>query len=507
MDANNKRLVKNTIIMYVQVVVNLIVGLLTARLLLQALGASDYGTYNVVGGLVSMMVIISNPMMTGAQRFFSYDLGKNDDEQLAKDFSTTNFIYWILAFVILFLLETIGLWFVNYKMEFEDGRMDVVNWVYQFTVFSFFLNVIAIPYNALLLAHENIFVSSIFEILQKVFQLVAVVLLWFIPYDNLISYSAMMFFISAAMRIAPQLYCRFKYKETKLLLEFDKKYFRTILAYSGYNSIGVVAIVGMEQGINVLLNMFFGPIINAAKGICTSVTGILQSLTTNIYTPARPQLAKYYATDEQTRMWRLVEMATKVMFIVSMILTIPLFIEIKYVLTIWLGDYPHYTPLFIQLSLIANLISINGTMLCGVLQAANRIRNQQLTAAALNLLNLPLAYFALKMGCEPSVPFLIMIILNLCSLYVTIKVTGHDLNRRMSFFFTILIRLLLALILTSIPSFIISQMMCEGLLRFALVLITSMSFCSLTAYYIVLRKSEREYAVSLLKSYRSTRKK
>ena len=135
MDSNNKRLVKNTAIMYVQVAINMIVGLLTARLLLQALGASDYGTYNVVGGLVAMMVILSNPMMTGAQRFFAYDLGKNDEKQLARDFNTTNLIYWILAFVVLFILETLGLWFVNNKMEFEYGRMEVVNWVYQFSIF------------------------------------------------------------------------------------------------------------------------------------------------------------------------------------------------------------------------------------------------------------------------------------------------------------------------------------------------------------------------------------
>lgn len=501
MDSNNKRLVKNTAIMYVQVAINMIVGLLTARLLLQALGASDYGTYNVVGGLVAMMVILSNPMMTGAQRFFAYDLGKNDEKQLARDFNTTNLIYWILAFVVLFILETLGLWFVNNKMEFEYGRMEVVNWVYQFSIFSFFLNVIAIPYNALLIAHENIFASSLFEILQKIFQLIAVLFLWIIPYDSLVSYSAMMFVISAAMRIAPQLYCKYKYKETKLVFEFDKKYFRSILAYSGYNSIGVVAIVGMEQGINILLNLFFGPIINAAKGICTSASGIVQSLTSNIYTPARPQLTKYYALNDQVRMWRLVEVVTKVMFFISMLLVVPLFIEVNYILRLWLGNFPQYTASFIQLSLVANLISVNGTMLCGVLQAANKIRNQQLTAAVLNLFNLPLSYIALKIGLNPSVPFIIMIVMNLLSLYATIKVTGHDLKVKMSFFYFIIFRMFIALLLASIIPIIIYWLMDESFYRFLLIVITSTIFCIISTFFVGFNDNERIYSIELVRKY------
>lgn len=500
MNENNKRLVKNSAIMYVQLAIHLFVSLLTARLMLQALGASDYGTYNVVGGFVSMMVIVSHPMKSGTMRFFAFDLGKNDHEQLTRDFNTTNIIYWIFALVILLFLETAGLWFLNHKMEFEAGRMDVVNWVYQFSVFAFLLNVVAIPYNSLLLAHENIFISSLFEILQKVFQLVAVLLLWVIPYDNLIAYSAMMFLISASMRIAPQLYCKWKYKETRLTFEFDVRYFKSILAYSGYCSIGVVSCVGMSQGINVLLNMFFGTVVNAAKGICTSVVGIVESMTSNLFTPAWPQLTKYYATDNQEKVWYLVVVMTKGMFFISMIITIPLCLEVDYVLRVWLGDYPPYTALFIQLSLTGNMISVNGMMLSGALQAANKIKHQQLSATVVNLLNLPLSYFALSLGMGPLWPFIIMAVLKLVALRVNVMVVRKDMQKDMTFYYAVVGRLFLAFLMASLLPVILHCMMSDGFLRLVSVTMTSIIMSTLTVYYVCLNVSERSDAVRLVRS-------
>ena len=500
MNENNKRLVKNTVIIYIQTFVSLVVSLLTARLILNALGASDYGTFSVVGGFVSMMVIVCNPMMTGAMRFFAYDIGKNDQRRLANDFNTTNIIYWFLAIIVVVFLETIGLWFVNHKMVFEDGRMNAVWWVYQFSVFSFFFNILSIPYNALLIAHENIFISALFQIIERLLQIIVVILLCFTSFDKLIFYSAMLFVISVLMRIAPQIYCRLKYAETTFKLEFDKTYFKSIMSYAGYNSIGVMAIVGMNQGINVLLNLFCGPVINAAKGISASATGIVQSLTSNLDTPVRPQLTKYYAIDDMDRMWQIVEFSTKLLFYISMIIIIPLCLEINYILKLWLGNaFPFYTSLFIQLTLLAGLITNNGVFLSLVLQAANKIRSQQLAVAVTNLLVLPLSYFALKIGCKPFVPFVIQIVMNTLFLYINIKIVGHDMNKDMLFFYKTVLKLFIVFLLTSVICFCFHYMLMESLFRLLIIILVNTFFSSFLIYFLSLNLSEREWVLKEIK--------
>lgn len=495
LNSNNKRLAKNSIIMYIQVVLNLVIGLFTGRYVLQILGESDFGTYNVVGGFVSMMVILCNPMMTGAQRFFAYDLGKGVSDQLRKDFNTTNIIYWLLAIMIFVILETFGLWFVNNKMTFEVGRMGAVNWVYQFSVIAFVFNVLAIPYNAILLAHENVAVGAILEIGQKIFQFVAIVLLWIIPYDSLILYSALLCIVAIFARIIPTIYCHRHYPETHIQLQWDRDYFKSIMEYTGYNSIGVVAIVGMGQGLNVLLNMFFMPAINAARGISSNLSGIVQSFTTNIYMPSRPQIVKYYAAGETDVMWDLVSRLNKIMFLVSMLLSVPLFFEIDFVLSLWLGEYPDYTTEFVQLTIIANLFTVCGMMLTGVLQAANRIKLQQLSVAILNLLILPISYILLKFGCSPVTPFVVIIFLNIISLLTSIWVTGKELKVSMFFYFKIIASLFASLLIASIIPFIECLYIEEGLFRFMVVGVTSAITCILSILFISFNNKERNYIV------------
>ena len=498
MKENNKRLFKNSIIMYIRVILSVLIGLIMTRVILDVLGASDYGTYNVVGGFVSSMVIISNPMMTGAQRFFAYDLGKRDFEQLKIDFNTTNLIYWGLALLIFIFLETAGLWFVNNKMVFEEGRMDIVNWVYQLSVFAFLLQVLAIPYNSLLLAHENIMVGSVLAISEKILQLILILFLYIVPYDRLLLYSIFMFVVAVIMRLIPQFYCKKKYKETDFHFYWDKRYVKSIAAYSGYNSIGVLAIVFMNQGLSILLNTFFGPIVNAANAVCSRICGIVETFTMNIYTPTRPQIAKYYASEEFDYMWVLVARVCKIMYFISMIITIPLCIEIDYILHLWLGEYPDFTNIFVRLLLIANLISCNGTLLCGVLQAANKIKNQQLTVAVINLLNLPLSYFALKLGSGPYIPFAIMIVMNLFSLIVSIRVTGHDTGKNMKFYYNMVVNLFIVTILSAVPPIIYYMTNEENFSRLLLVTIISILSSTFFIYFVGLNSSEKKYVVMFI---------
>lgn len=499
METNNKRLAKNSLIMYVQVFLSMIIGFVSARVLLKTLGASDYGTYNVVAGFVGTMAIISGPMVSGIQRFFAYDMGKDDDEQLTRDFNTTNFIYIFFGLIIVVLLETAGLWFLDNHMSFENGRMDVVHWVYQLAIFSFFLSVIATPYNALILAHENIFINTIFEIINRVGNLVIIILLSFIPYDHLVTYSSLAFVLSVLMRIAPQIYCKKKYHESRFCFFWDKQYFKSIVTYSGFNTIGVLAIVGRTQGLNILLNMFFGPIVNAANAISTQLQGIVGSFYTNIFTPTRPQITKYYAREEFQEMWTLVVRATKAMFFVCMVVSVPLGLESEYVLTLWLGDYPELASTFLRLSLMVLLFSSSSVLNCAVLQSANKIKREQVFVATTTLMTIPISYVALKLGAGPIIPFVIAILLQIVSIIIDIQVVQYELKTKMSFYYLLLLKMYGTCALALVLPYSVMSMMPSSFLRILLVTLISIVSCSVLTYTIILDKTDRNIITAIVK--------
>lgn len=500
MDDNNKRLARNSVIMYVQLFLSMIIAFVSARVLLRTLGASDYGTYNVVGGFVGTMAVISGPMISGLQRFFAFDIGRNDYEQLSKDFNTTNLIYWGFGVIIILLLETVGLWFLNSQMSFEKGRMDVVNWVYQLSVFAFVLSVIAQPYNALILAHENIFINSVFTIIEKVGNLVIALSLSLIPYDHLKTYSTLAFFLAVVMRIIPQLYCKRKYKESRFYFSWDKRFFKSIFSYSAFNSIGVLAGVAKDQGLNILLNMFFGPIVNAARALSGYLQGLVQNLFLNIFTPTRPQITKYYARGDYDAMWTLYVRASKIMFYVCMVVSIPLCLEVEYVLGLWLGEYPELTPAFLRLSVIMSLFSSSSVLNCAVLQAANKIKRQQIYVALIQVMVLPLSYAALKMGAGPLSPLVIAVILQFIAIIIDIHVVRYELEKNMTFYIKMLFRLYSTCVISFAVSYLILTLMPSSFIRVVVITLVSIIICSLLMYVWGLDSNERKMCISLARN-------
>lgn len=490
MNSNNKLLVKNSLIMYVQVFLSIIIGFVASRILLRTLGASDYGTYNVVGGFVATMALISMPMVSGMQRFFAFDLGRKDLKQLARDFSTTCIIYLFFGVVSVVLLETVGLWFLNNHMNFENGRMDVVHWVYQLSIFAFFFNVITHPYNALLLAHENIFAFSVFAITDKIGQLFIVFLLSIIPYDHLMAYSVLTFLLAVLLLLLPQIYCYKKYRESHFHFCWDSKFFKSILSYSIFNTIGTLATLGRSQGVNIILNMFYGPVINAARAVTSQLQKLVQSLYNNIGTPARPQITKYYSQGKMTEMWTLVERSTKVMFFICIVIAIPLCLESEYVLKLWLGEYPEYSPIFLRLSLLVSVFSSTYLINC-TLQAANKIKREQICQATITLMTLPLGYIALKMGYGPTSPFIIAAVLQFIASIVSVFVVQYELKTSMKFIFIILLRLYVSSILSVIVPLVVMIMIPSSFVRLVVVTIASILSTTGCMYLLSLNESER----------------
>lgn len=498
MNNNNKRLAKNSLIMYVQLFLDILIGFVAVRILLKSLGASDYGTYNVVGGFVATMALISMPMVSGMQRFFAFDLGRKDYKQLSKDFNTTNIIYLIIGIVIILFLETIGLWFLNKHMTFEDGRMNVVHWVYQLSIFAFFFQVIAHPYNALIIAHEDIYIHSIFNVLSKAGNLIIAILLPFVPFDQLLAYAVFTFVYAVIMRLLPQIYCYKKYEESHFHFYWDKKFFKSILSYSLFNSIGTLAGLGRSQGINIILNMFYGPIVNAARAVSSQLQKLVHSLYTNIGTPARPQITKYYAQDKMDDMWNLVERSTKVMFFICIIVAIPLCLESEYVLKLWLGEYPEYSPIFLRLSLLVSVFSSTYLVSC-TLQAANKIKREQVYQATITLMTLPLGYMALRLGYGPVSPFIIAAALQLIASIVSVFIVQYELKKNMTFFFIILVRLYVASILSVVAPLGVVLLMPSSFLRLVMVTIVSIISVTIIMYIICLNNEERKWAKMFVK--------
>lgn len=475
--------------MYIQVFLDIIIGFIAARILLKTLGSSDYGTYNVVGGFVSTMAFISMPMVSGMQRFFAFDIGRNDYQQLNRDFNTTNIIYLFFGVVIILLLETIGLWFINNHMVFEEGRMSVVHWVYQLSIFAFFFNVIAHPYNALIMAHENIFIFSLFNVMSKAGNLVIVLFLSIVPYDHLMAYSALTFVFAVIMRLLPQVYCSRKYSESHFHFQWDRTFFKSILSYSIFNTIGTLAGLGRSQGVNIILNMFYGPVVNAARAVSSQLQKLVQSLYNNIGTPSRPQITKYYAQGKMDEMWLLVERSTKIMFYICIIIALPLCLESEYILTLWLGEYPEYSPIFLRLSLLVSIFSSTYLVNC-TLQAANKIKREQVFQATITLMTLPLGYVALKLGYGPVSPFIIAAILQLIASIVSVFVVQYELKKNMSFFFIMLGRLYGACFLAVIIPYLIICVMPSSFIR--LVLVTAGSILSTTVFMFALCLNREE---------------
>ena len=490
MNNNNKKLAKNSLIMYVQVFLDMMIGFVAVRILLKALGASDYGTYNVVGGFVATMALISMPMVSGMQRFFAFDLGREDCMQLSRDFNTTNIIYTIFGIVIIILLETIGLWFLNTHMTFEDGRMDVVHWVYQLSIFAFFFQVIAHPYNALIIAHEDIFIHSILNVLNKSGNLIIALILPFVPFDHLLAYSVFVFIYAVIMRLLPQIYCYKNYKESHFYFYWDKKFFKSILSYSVFNSIGVLAGLGRSQGVNIILNMFYGPVVNAARAVSSQLQKLVQSLYTNIGTPARPQITKYYSQGKMDEMWTLVERATKVMFFICIIVAMPLCLEAEYVLTLWLGEFPKYSPIFLRLSLLVSIFSSTYLINC-TLQAANKIKREQIYQATITLMTLPLGYIALKMDYGPVSPFIIAAALQLIASLVSVLIVQYELKKNMFFIFVLLMRIYGVCLIAVIAPMAVMMVMPSSFIRLVVVTVVSILSTSLFMYLLCLNYEER----------------
>lgn len=396
------------------------VGLYTSRVVLNTLGVEDYGVYNIVGGIVVIFSFFNSAMSTATQRFLSFDLGSKDYIQLKRTFNTTLNIHLLIAFVFLIMAETAGLWFVNYKLNLPVNRMYAVNWVYQFSVFTFLFGIIQVPYNALIIARERMNIYAYISIFEVIFKLIIVYILVVLDFDKLILYSALLFSIAFFVRFFEKSYCKKHFEESKYEFYYDKTYTKTLLAYSGWSLFGNIAGIGRSQGINILLNLFFGTLLNASYGIAIQLQGVVNTFVINFQMAVNPQIVKRYAAGELKESIKLICQSAKMSYFIMFIIACPIIFNVDFVLEIWLKNPPVYTSMFVVLSLINILIdSISGPLITGA-QASGNIKWYQITIGSFILLCVPVSYLLLKIYNDPNLVFYVIIGINLFSLILRV---------------------------------------------------------------------------------------
>lgn len=497
---NNKRILKNTLFLYFRMIVVMAVNLYTVRVVLHQLGVVDYGIYNVVGGVVSMFSFINSTLTTSSQRYFSIELAKGDEVKLNQWFclNITTFSIFILAFLI--ISETIGLWFVNTQMVIPEERLFAANVVYQLSICTFCIHFFSIPYHALIIAHEKMSAFAYISIVEVLLKLCIALLLAVILWDKLIVYGILMFLVSCGITGAYIVYNIRHFRESKYHLYWNRKEMKDLLSFSGWHFFGTFSTVIRSQGINILLNMFFNPAINAARAIAFQIYHAVSQLSANFIVAVKPQIYKSYATEELESLYRLIIRSSMVCSFLVSILIYPILMDTGFVLGLWLKEIPDYAVVFTQLVLVNGLIdAINGPLSAAAL-STGKIRNYELLVATTILLNLPLSYIALKLGAEPTATMIVSIVISILTTYarayMVYKMVGLPLSRCTIMFLKLIFASSLTCVIMYFSVYNDSDM---SLLKFILYTIFVVIMLSATYLIFVFDRNDVKYAYNFIK--------
>ncbi len=499
---NNKRIAKNTLILYLRMFITVGVSLYTSRVVLANLGISDYGLYNVIGGFVSMFYMITASLTQAVSRFITFELGKNDMKKLEDTFSTSVFILFILSLVVVLLAETIGLWFVNYKLNIDADRIVAANWVYQFTVLAFVLEMLSIPYSALIVSHEKMGMFAFVTIMKVILMLGVALLLSVSPLDTLIFYGILTFAVSLGVQGMYYVYCRCNFRESSVHIHFDKDLFNKMFGFAGWNFLSTVASMLSSQGVNMMLNIFFGTPVNAARGIAGQINGTAGAFSRNFTMALSPQITKSYASGDKRYSKTLVCQGAKYSFLLLLMVALPVMLETDYVLSLWLKEVPPYASAFVQLQLAYALVDVLVYTNLVLNNATGKIKTYQLLISITQLAIIPVSYIVLKLGGNPV---LTIAMTNL--MYVLIVVPRINLNRKFIgitfgyFFKTVISKLFIVCFLTTTTCLLIQTRLEVSFVRLMLITFISTFCIAILAYSIALSASERKVIMGIVKNW------
>ncbi len=456
--ANNKRIAKNTLLLYFRMLLTMLITLYTSRVILQTLGVEDYGIYNVVGGIVALFMFLNNAMSASTQRYLTYELGRGDEEGQKKVFSTCLYIHLILAGVIFIVAETIGLWFLYAKMNIPIERQNAAVVVYHMSVLCSIISILIVPFNATIIAHEKMNVFAYISIFDVTMKLLSVYLLLFFDYDKLAMYAFLILLIHLFDFFLYIIYSKGHFKEIRLKIHKEQSLFKEMLSYTSWNLFGGLAFVATTQGLNILLNIFFSPIVNAARAIAVQVQAAVMQFANNFQMAINPQITKSYARDELNYMHFLMFCSSKVTFYLLFFISIPLFICTREILELWLKSVPDYSVSFVRFLLIASIIDAVANPMMIASAATGKIRNYQIVVGGNNLLVLPLSYMALNLYTSPELVFGIQIVICIISFFLRLYIISPLVRlSKISYMRNVMQQIFVVLILTIIVFMLIKH--------------------------------------------------
>lgn len=512
MNEENKRIAKNTLILYGRMILNIAIGLFTGRVILDALGEIDYGVYNVVGGFVGLFAMVSGPVTSSISRFIVYYLGKGDIKQTREVFGTSILVMWVISGIIVVLAESVGIWFINNKMVLPPDRLFAANWVFQIALFDMVVTLTMSPYFASFMSHERFDVDAIFATLSSLVRLGICFAIMYTSSDKLILYASLLLAVSFTQRMVYKYYCRRHFEECNYKLKFYKNHFKGIFSFAGWNTIGSSAAIIRSKGGDILLNLFGGPTVNAAAGVCGTVVGVVSSFAGNFMTAASPQIMKSYAGERSERLNQLLFTIPKLSYFLLFILALPVMLNVDWALDIWLVKVPDYTSGFICLVLIFQLIELLSRPLIDAKNATGNIRNYQIVVGGVLLLTLPTSYISLKLGAPVYAVYISNIAIAIVTLFVRLYMLRGDLVNFSSrcFIINVVGRLFAMSIVSAAPAILVLSILSHGIVRVIVTSSVAIISVFLSFLYIGCRKEERDvvilYAKKLLLKFRHGQK-
>lgn len=495
--SDNKRIAKNSILLYIRMFIMVIISLYTSRIVLKTLGVEDFGINNVVGGVITFLGFLTGSLAGASSRFITVALGKGDYRELKNTFNNIVLIHGLFSIIVLIIGETIGLWFVTTQLNIPAGRENAAMWVYQLSILTSIGSLISSPYNAAIIAHEKMSAFAYLTLGDAILKLLAVFLLVYTPFDKLIFYAVYVCIIQLFDFIVYIIYCNRKFEETKGLTfqNTDKHLFRQIFSYAGWTMNGNLAYFGFTQGLNILLNILFSPVVNAARGIAVQIQNIANTFSTNFLMALNPQLTKSYANGNLKRMHELIILSSKFSVYLMIMICIPLSLEVNYILKLWLGNFPEYTDIFVRIILITSILSCLANPIITSVHATGRLMKFQLYESSILLTILPISYISLKFfNTKPESVFIIHIVIEIITQYIRLKIVLPMINFDIKIYVKeVLLKIIPVFIVAPIIPLWIFCSVDENILTFILVCLTSVLSVSVSIYLLGISKAERIY--------------
>lgn len=500
--ANSKRIAKNALALYFRMFLTMAVGLFTSRVILDSLGVEDFGIYNLVGGFVAMFNIVRAGLLAATQRFITYDLGKGDKQELNRTFSTCVIIFLSLAILIVVLAELPGIWFVNNKLAIPEARLGAAHWVFQLSLITLIINLVSYPYNALIVAHEHMKAFAYISIFEAFAKLAVAYALYISSFDKLILYAILLCLIQVIVRMMYNGYCRKHFEESKVSWTVDWSKIKQIYSFTGWELFGSIAVMGYTQGLNVLLGMFFTPVVNAARGVAVQVQSVIVSFVSSFQTALNPQITKSFAKGDTSYNHKLLFTSSRFSFYLLFLIALPVILEAEELLDLWLVEVPEYTVTFFRLIILTTMIDAISNPIITAVEATGKIKIYQIVVGSILLMILPVAYVVLRLGGAPYSVFMVHVVMSSIAFIARLIMGSKQVGFKKSIFMReVLLPISMVIIASIIVPTLLHFNMCQGIVRLLVVGCVSVITTGASVFVIGLHASERQMAIGIVKKF------